>query len=992
MAQRKKERPLLRKVMIPMITLVFLQMIIYSVLFVLNNGFSYLKRDAYKMICEKTENRKSYVENMLTQKTPLVYETAKEIQEITDEVVEKRGKSIKMLKTDPEISKQIVSSSVEKLIFLLRRNRVNDVFLILDSGELYDSGENLYRPGIYLRDIDINENNVTDNEDIFMEMGSSQIARDYGMPLDFGWSLNLDVTDQNSGKCDFYYKPLLNGEGNGQIPLYNLGYWSRFSSIVDVQQESIKYTLPLISKDGTVYGVIGIGFLKKQLRQVMPSRDFTDDSACYILGMDKSGNGIYEPILYNGEAYGRLVSKSMVLDEKRLLEYNLNDFSTQEENSRKCVGNIQRINLYSSSSPYCNERWAIVSVVDQQMALSMYYALLRTLFLSMIITMVICIMVAFVTSRKISLPVKNLVQLLDKGVDETEQISDSSSGISEIDSLAKAVVELQNGAREYALRVSRIITMSGNRIGLFLYNCASDRVFVGENIGELFHLKLKRDFQGFISEHEFWTGLIDKIDRQKKIHALKIFEAGKNDLTTNESVEIPFSFEDNTVHYFKFDLTRYHDNVFGMIQDTTQIVEEKLLIAQGKDAEYTRKLKEAYDVLRKSYASANRANQAKTDFLSHMSHDIRTPMNAIIGMTLVAQNYINDPEKIEDCLNKIMTSSEYLLSLINEVLDMSKIEAGKLVLTEEKMNLLQLTDKLLELVSPSIKGKNHTFKVHISKLEHENVIGDSVRIQQVFMNIMSNAVKYTPPGGVIEFWLQEKPVNQKQIGCYEFIFQDNGIGMSKEFLDRFFEPFEREDDIKVNEQQGTGLGMAITHNIVKMMGGDIRVESELNKGSRFTVTMYLPFLEAGEDVPEEPVPLNRISDNSEARWQDFSVLLVDDNMINREIASEILSMVGLKVDLAVNGEEALQKFEASEPGTYQMIFMDVQMPVMDGYEATRAIRALEREDAREIPIVAMTANAFAEDVRAAKESGMNEHIAKPIDMDRLRSVLDKYAT
>ena len=320
---------------------------------------------------------------------------------------------------------------------------------------------------------------------------------------------------------------------------------------------------------------------------------------------------------------------------------------------------------------------------------------------------------------------------------------------------------------------------------------------------------------------------------------------------------------------------------------------------------------------------------------------------------------------------------------------MSKIESGKFKLTDDNVNLSSMLDSLMEVIKPSAKEKQHTIILNKHDIIHENVIGDSLRMQQMFMNIVSNSIKYTNNGGQISIDVTEKPVGNKNIGCYEFVFKDNGIGMSEEFLKNIFEPFERAEDERVSQQQGTGLGMAITYNLVKMMNGDIHVKSKEGEGTEFDVTLFLKFGNSSSYLQ----PVSADGGISELQNSDFSgerILLVDDNELNCEIAEELLEMTGIIVETAADGQDALTKFTASEPGYYDLIFMDIQMPVMNGYASASAIRALDRPDAKSVPIIAMTADAFAEDVKKAHNAGMNEHIAKPLDIARLITVLKEW--
>lgn len=323
---------------------------------------------------------------------------------------------------------------------------------------------------------------------------------------------------------------------------------------------------------------------------------------------------------------------------------------------------------------------------------------------------------------------------------------------------------------------------------------------------------------------------------------------------------------------------------------------------------------------------------------------------------------------------------------------MSKIESGKIELSEEEVNLAGLIDNLVTMIRPSVQQNHHDLDVHIANVEHQYVLGDPVRMQQVFMNILGNSVKYTPNGGKLALEVYEKPSGMDGYGCYEFVFTDNGMGMSKEFLEKLFEPFSREESSRVNKIEGTGLGMAIARSIARKMNGDIIVESELGKGSRFTVQLSLKLGNqvAPDQKSEEAQELEMVQALNKEALAEKRLLLVEDNELNREIAVELISQTGVSVDSAENGQEALACFEKMPENHYDMIFMDIQMPVMDGYEATAKLRRLARRDAPQIPIIAMTANAFAEDIRKSREAGMNEHLTKPLDIGALMKCLEKW--
>ncbi len=972
----RKSASLLSKIIIPMIVLSMLQVVIMVGAMLLNGEFAAIKKFSCDSVSEKTENRRSYVENALNRKTPPVLETAFEVNTITDRILKDEGLSAADIRKNKELNKRILSECAESLVSLIRRDTVNDAFVILDSGELFTTGDRVNMAAIYLRDTDTNDNSASGNADIYMEAGGSETASSLGLPLDYEWSLHIDMTDKDN--FGFFFDTMWGYDPS--IPLYKLGMWSGFSSISRSTPQSMKYTLPLVADDGTVYGIVGIGLLKKTVLQAIPAGDFFDDSACYILGADFNESGKYEILLSSGPAYGRLVNDDTVLSRENPEEYGLYDFSSS---GADCIGSIQDMTLYSSGSPYAHQKWAVISVTDKEMTLNAYSSLVRIFVISVIITLIAGVFFAYVVSRGISRPVTEIVRVL-KHSENGELVKLRSSGISEIDDLARSITELQSEALGYSARVSGIITLAGGNIGVFMYDLREKRVFVGESLIHLLKFSLPQK-DTTISEERFREEL-SSIDKDNKLLALDIF-AGSSE-KTEDSLEVmyrtPFV---NEQRWIKFSLARDGGNVVGLAQDITDNVKEKRHIAKLKDDEYTTRLLEANAALKDAYAMAKRANNAKTDFLSRMSHDIRTPMNAIIGMTAIAEAHLGDSEKIDDCLKKIESSGQYLLALINEVLDMSKIESGKFVLSEEHINIRSVMDEIVEIVKPSVKNKGHELKVNISELSHENVIGDGLRIRQALVNILSNAVKYTPPNGHIEFSVSEKQVNETTMACYEFIIKDNGIGMSADFLRTIYEPFERASDARVSTEQGTGLGMAITKNIVEMMNGEITAQSELSKGTTFTVTIMLRV--AGEKSAEVPSAHIKSLSEMNGGFEGNRVLLVEDNDLNREIACEILRMTGLTVDVAVDGKEAVKKFEASSEGCYKMIFMDVQMPVMNGYEATEAIRAMPRGDA-DVPIIAMTANAFASDVKDAKNAGMNEHIAKPLDLNKLKQTLDKY--
>lgn len=400
--------------------------------------------------------------------------------------------------------------------------------------------------------------------------------------------------------------------------------------------------------------------------------------------------------------------------------------------------------------------------------------------------------------------------------------------------------------------------------------------------------------------------------------------------------------------------------------------------------EETRNEMEKKRMLENALVQANKANKAKSVFLSNMSHDIRTPMNAIIGFTSLALSHIDNIEQVEEYLRKIMTSGNHLLNLINDVLDMSRIESGKMKLEENPCRLSDILQGLYNIIQADAKAKKLELNIESADVENEDVICDELRLNQVLLNLLSNAVKYTGEGGSVRLKLTEKTGAPEGYANYEFCITDNGIGMSEDFVQHIFEPFEREKNTTFSGIQGTGLGMAITKNIVDMMNGSIEIKSEKDSGTEVLVSFVFKLnsqTKEQRDVKDKSLNL-----------QKGRILLAEDNELNQEIAASILSDAGFSVEIAGNGQIAVDMLKQSQEGYYQLILMDVQMPIMNGYEATKEIRKLSDKKLSSIPIFAMTANAFEEDKQEALRCGMNGHIAKPIDVEKLFEVLDKILT
>ncbi|MCI8935075.1 MAG: PAS domain-containing protein [Clostridiaceae bacterium] len=415
-------------------------------------------------------------------------------------------------------------------------------------------------------------------------------------------------------------------------------------------------------------------------------------------------------------------------------------------------------------------------------------------------------------------------------------------------------------------------------------------------------------------------------------------------------------------------------------EDGTPITYVGMFVDITESKETDEKLQEQHNLLEEALVKAQRASRAKTMFLNNMSHDIRTPMNAIIGFTNLAAAHLDDRELVQDYLSKIAASSSHLLSLINDVLDMSRIESGRVTIDETVCSLPQVLQDLQSIIRADLETKGLNLCMDDGALIHPYVVCDRLRLNQVLLNILSNALKFTPAGGKISISAVERPGDTADTAIYEFCIRDTGIGMAPEFLEHIFEPFERERTSTVSGIQGTGLGMSITKNLVELMNGRIAVESRLGQGSAFLCSFSFRLSEA-------PAPLSAPELSCPPQSADWRILLVEDNELNQEIAMTILEEAGCAVDVASDGAEAVEKVRHSLENPYDVVLMDIQMPVMDGIEATKTIRALDDPQLARLPIVAITANAFEEDRQRVLSAGMNGHLGKPIDVAKMFATL-----
>ncbi len=446
-----------------------------------------------------------------------------------------------------------------------------------------------------------------------------------------------------------------------------------------------------------------------------------------------------------------------------------------------------------------------------------------------------------------------------------------------------------------------------------------------------------------------------------------------------------FAYLDHPITDLPLDKAYYYRDNIVAIFGVSLITGILLKYQKGIQKRQTERIQKAMQEAEREKINSTHANEAKSRFLANMSHDIRTPMNAIVGMTDMAKFNLDDKEKVKECLDKINASSKQLLHLINNILDMSEIESGVLVLKEKEFNLQELVDNVQVVLEPLARAKKQRFTVEYFDIRQANLIGDAVRLRQVFMNLIGNSIKFTDMEGEIQVRIRQLDSLKKNYASYVFEIQDNGIGMSKEFIQKtIYEPYAREEADTVSKTEGNGIGMSITKRVLDEYKASLEIESEQGKGSLFRIYIELPI-----DIQRTTVPMDVDGFPTLLDATGKNILVVEDNEINMEIMKEILSRTSANIICAWNGEEAYQIFQESKKGYFDLIFMDVQMPMMNGYETTRAIRALLRDDAN-VPIVAMTANAFSQDIEKSIECGMNDHLSKPVEIDELFSKMYQY--
>lgn len=584
---KKQSSSFSTKLFVPMMALSALQITALFGALYISGEFKSVRQYAYDMLIEKTKNRKNYIESMFLKNTPEVYQADVEITYITENILKENRQEIADLKTDKQLNREILSEATQRLIYLLRVSGANDAFVILDTGDLYQRDGMENKAGVYIRDMDSSSSNTAVNSDLLLEAGNSDVAENYHIALDYEWTAQIDVGICGSAdKLDFYHKTIETAEEHKNMNLNELGYWSGFSSISASALPSIKYTLPLIAEDGTVFGIMGIGFLEKNVLRNMPSNDTFSESSCYVVGADFNHENAYSVLVSYGSLFSRLVEDPEIIRMDGIDESAV--YNISEESDKKSIGNIQLMDLYSVQSPYVNEQWALISIVDKNKILSVYTRLLRMLIMSCMVSIGLVIFVALLIDKIVTNPVKKIVRELEKDHENNQIIRFSSSGISEVDTLTEAIEELQINVREQASRVSKVISMVNMGIGVFICDLDTQYVNIGESLIKL--LGLHESYQLPVEDtslsFEIFQKYIARFDPEHTVCESEIFSL-ENEVS-NQEIEIKYvDSEKNITKWYKFAMKRDRHNILGLVQDITGSILERKKIEYERDYDLT---------------------------------------------------------------------------------------------------------------------------------------------------------------------------------------------------------------------------------------------------------------------------------------------------------------------------------------------------------------------------------------------------------------------
>lgn len=581
--KEKKKSKLILRLVIPMLLLVLLQLVTFFAILILGGEFSYVRQYSYDTLAEKTENRKNYIQNEFLMKIPFVQESSDKINALISDVIAEQNASIADIKTNRELNRIIMESSVDEMVTLLRRSTANDVYLILDTGSLYssDGGSENAKAALYLRDLDT----TTDAGfgDLLMETGFSSISQSFGIVLDSGWTLHFEPDPNDMSNYDFYYKTIQTAQTNINIGRENLGYWSGFSKLSGKSSAgpSMKYSVPLISEDGTVYGIMGIGMTENTVLSKIPSNDFMSEIACYVLCKGESTEQ-FEIVTHSGAAFYRLVGNENLLPVSRKLEENIWDFELSGDID--LAGSVKYMNLYNANSPFNSERWALVSVADRSTVLSPLTNLVKMLIISAIVSLIVSIVVLIISSREIVKPITGAIKTMNSKSEFSEVISFQPSGIYELDKMTDAITQLQINVQDYSSQVSQMIRIANVGIGTFMYDRTDDSVFVGQSLLRLLKFKTQQEEDIMMSRQEFIENILSEETRLAITESLDVISDEMQDDYTREYGIV---LKDGSVVWMRLTLVQKNNKSIGILQDITGAMMEKKRIEFERDYDGT---------------------------------------------------------------------------------------------------------------------------------------------------------------------------------------------------------------------------------------------------------------------------------------------------------------------------------------------------------------------------------------------------------------------
>lgn len=579
----RKGKPFSSILFIPMLILTLFQIIIFFLVLLFGGEFLSIKRYSYDILNEKTINKKSLIENLLNDKTTRVHETGREINKIVAEILAEKEKNIDDIQSDKQLVSEILNETSERIVYLLRINQVNDAFIILDTGSLYGSESAQEAGGFYVRDANISVDGINDNDDLLLEAGSSSAAMELDISLDFEWESRIGVGKNENGDFDFYHNTLSIARENPHLSHLYFGNWSDFSSISPSALPSMKYTIPLISDDDVVYGVIGVGLLEKSILTQMQSGDFEYEKSCYILASKFDKNSTeYSVVSHSGLFYDSLGNDAFGFSKDDSLYENIYKF----DGNKDIIYSLQEMNIYAPTSLFSDHKWAVISAVKKNDVMVVHDRLLIMLFLSSVISMFVCIVIALILNKRLSMPVKKMISTLGKYDADEDKLMFESSNIKEFDKLAESIVGLQVNVRNNSSRVSKIINMADVGIGVFMYDMSDQDVFVGESLTKIFHFRNEHD-SDILIPFDIFMKYLNKYDTEQKLLSSPVFDPAVTK-SVSDNIEIVFHDEyTKSTRWLKFSLTRDNNNVVGLVQDITNLVIEKKKIEYERDYDVT---------------------------------------------------------------------------------------------------------------------------------------------------------------------------------------------------------------------------------------------------------------------------------------------------------------------------------------------------------------------------------------------------------------------